>query len=263
MRAPWLKFAAAPGALAPRALQNGRDPRTLGEAWRWCRSYRFPEDVCEYAGAAGAALDPSAAAVAVYGCAQMVFAYRAFRRAGASDEPGREAALGRGFLLIFLWHASHFLAHEFKKPWAWFGSHYFYIFGFFQLARALNSTRAGARRLGAYLVGDGLITAWGGDYVGLVSGVTYGAHAIRGCRTGDAKTDRSVRRLILGLSVAAATLFGAVEILFCHRLGKLGAVGFGSAHLAVELFVVGASITFSRALENVVRGAGSGELAGA
>ena len=165
MRAPWLKFAAAPGALAPRALQNGRDPRTIGEAWRWCRSYRFPEDVCEYAGAAGAALDPSAAAVAVYGCAQMVFAYRAFRRARSSDEPGREAALGRGFLLIFLWHGSHFLAHEFKKPWAWFGSHYFYIFGFFQLARALNSTRAGARRLGAYLVGDGLITAWGGDYV--------------------------------------------------------------------------------------------------
>ena len=263
MRAPWLKFAAAPGALAPRALQHGRDPRTIGEAWRWCRSYRFPEDVCEYAGAAGAALDPSAAAVAVYGCAQMVFACRAFRRARASDEPGREAALGRGFLLIFLWHASHFLAHEFKKPWAWFGSHYFYIFGFFQLARALNSTRAGARRLGAYLVGDGLLTAWGGDYVGLVSGVTYGAHAIRGCRTGDAKTDRSVRRLILGLSVAAATLFGAVEILFCHRLGKLGAVGFGSAHLAVELFVVGASITFSRALESVVRGTDHGELAGA
>ena len=263
MRAPWLKFAAAPGALAPRALQKGRDPRTLGEAWRWCRSYRFPEDVCEYAGSVGAALDPSAAAVAVYGCAQMVFAYRAFRRAQASDEPGREAALGRGFLLIFLWHASHFLAHEFKKPWAWFGSHYFYIFGFFQLARALNSTRAGARRLGAYLVGDGLLTAWGGDYVGLVSGVTYGAHAIRGCQTGDAKTDRSVRRLILGLSVAAASLFGAVEILFCHRLGKLGAVGFGSAHLAVELFVVGASITFSRALESVVRGADHGELAGA
>ena len=263
MRAPWLKFAAAPGALAPRALQRGRDPRTLGEAWRWCRSYRFPEDVCEYAGAAGAALDPSAAAVAVYGCAQMVFACRAFRRARASDEPGREAALGRGFLLIFLWHASHFLAHEFKKPWAWFGSHYFYIFGFFQLARALNSTRAGARRLGAYLVGDGLLTAWGGDYVGLVSGVTYGAHAIRGCRTGDAKTDRSVRRLILGLSIAAASLFGAVEILFCHRLGKLGAVGFGSAHLAVELFVVCASITFSRALESVVRGTDHGELAGA
>ena len=263
MRAPWLKFAAAPGALAPRALQHGRDPRTLGEAWRWCRSYRFPEDVCEYAGSVGAALDPSAAAVAVYGCAQMVFAYRAFRRARASDEPGREAALGRGFLLIFLWHASHFLAHEFKKPWAWFGSHYFYIFGFFQLARALNSTRAGARRLGAYLVGDGLITAWGGDYVGLVSGVTYGAHAIRGCQTGDAKTDRSVRRLILGLSIAAASLFGAVEILFCHRLGKLGAVGFGSAHLAVELFVVGASITFSRALESVVRGTDHGELAGA
>ena len=263
MRAPWLKFAAAPGALAPRALQKGRDPRTLGEAWRWCRSYRFPEDVCEYAGAAGAALDPSAAAVAVYGCAQMVFAYRAFRRAQASDEPGREAALGRGFLLIFLWHASHFLAHEFKKPWAWFGSHYFYIFGFFQLARALNSTRAGARRLGAYLVGDGLLTAWGGDYIGLVSGVTYGAHAIRGCQTGDAKTDRSVRRLILGLSIAAASLFGAVEILFCHRLGKLGAVGFGSAHLAVELFVVGASITFSRALESVVRGTDHGELAGA
>ena len=263
MRAPWLKFAAAPGALAPRALQRGRDPRTLGEAWRWCRSYRFPEDVCEYAGAAGAALDPSAAAVAVYGCAQMVFAYRAFRRARASDEPGREAALGRGFLLIFLWHGSHFLAHEFKKPWAWFGSHYFYIFGFFQLARALNSTRAGVRRMGAYLVGDGLLTAWGGDYVGLVSGVTYGAHAIRGCQTGDAKTDRSVRRLILGLSIAAASLFGAVEILFCHRLGKLGAVGFGSAHLAVELFVVAASITFSRALENVVRGSGSGELAGA
>ena len=263
MRAPWLKFAAAPGALAPRALQKGRDPRTLGEAWRWCRSYRFPEDVCEYAGSVGAALDPSAAAVAVYGCAQMVFAYRAFRRAQASDEPGREAALGRGFLLIFLWHASHFLAHEFKKPWAWFGSHYFYIFGFFQLARALNSTRAGARRLGAYLVGDGLLTAWGGDYVGLVSGVTYGAHAIRGCQTGDAKTDRSVRRLILGLSIAAASLFGAVEILFCHRLGKLGAVGFGSAHLAVELFVVGASITFSRALENVVRGTDHGELAGA
>ena len=99
--------------------------------------------------------------------------------------------------------------------------------------------------------------------MGLVSGVTYGAHAIRGCQTGDAKTDRSVRRLILGLSIAAASLFGAVEILFCHRLGKLGAVGFGSAHLAVELFVVGASITFSRALENVVRGTEHSELAGA
>ena len=96
-----------------------------------------------------------------------------------------------------------------------------------------------------------------------MSGVTYGAHAIRGCQTGDAKTDRSVRRLILGLSVAAASLFGAVEIMFCHRLGKLGAVGFGSAHLAVELFVVGASITFSRALESVVRGGGHSELAGA
>ena len=97
-----------------------------------------------------------------------------------------------------------------------------------------------------------------------MSGVTYGAHAIRGCQTGGAKTDRSVRRLILGLSIAAASLFGAVEILFCHRLGKLGAVGFGSAHLAVELFVVGASITFSRALENVVRLGSSGEqLAGA
>ena len=163
MRAPWQKFAAAPGALAPRALQGGRDPRTLGEAarraarralaarmlepvisqrsdssesistsprlgrsgaasapvaasswprrqrdsrvlaaaapprpvvlsrsdrvgvvsrardrataedvsatpqaWRWCRAYRFPEDVCEYAGGhAEAALDPSAAAVLV------------------------------------------------------------------------------------------------------------------------------------------------------------------------------------------------------
>ena len=122
MRAPWLKFAAAPGALAPRALQHGRDPRTLGEAWRWCKSYRFPEDVCEYAGAAGAALDPSAAAVAVYGCAQMVFAARAFQRSRSayrtddSSTAEREAALGRGFLLIFLWHASHFLAHEFKKP---------------------------------------------------------------------------------------------------------------------------------------------------
>ena len=89
----------AGSAGAASAATGGRDPRTLGEAWRWCRSYRFPEDVCEYAGAAGAALDPSAAAVAVYGCAQMVFAYRAFRRARASDEPGREAALGRGFLL--------------------------------------------------------------------------------------------------------------------------------------------------------------------
>ena len=34
MRAPWQKFAAAPGALAPRALQGGRDPRSLGEAAR-------------------------------------------------------------------------------------------------------------------------------------------------------------------------------------------------------------------------------------
>ena len=198
MRAPWLKFAAAPGALAPRALQRGRDPRTLGEAWRWCRSYRFPEDVCEYAGAAGAALDPSAAAVAVYGCAQMVFAYRAFRRARASDEPGREAALGRGFLLIFLWHGSHFLAHEFKKPWAWFGSHYFYIFGFFQLARALNSTRAGARRLGAYLVGDGLITAWGGDYVLRGAQINLTAPSWTDSpvdlRTGRSRVGRHVRR---------------------------------------------------------------------
>ena len=46
-------------------------------------------------------------------------------------------------------------------------------------------------------------------------------------------------------------------------LEELGAVGFGSAHLAVELFVVGASITFSRALESVVRGGGHSELAGA
>jgi len=85
-----------------------------------------------------------------------------------------------------------------------------------------------------------------------VSGVTYGAHAIRGCRTGDAKTDRSVRRLILGLSVAAATLFGAVEILFCHRLSGLR-FGSGSAHLAVEAFVVVATVAFSRAAERVVR----------
>ena len=71
MRAPWEKFAASADALAPRALQGGADPTTLGEAWRWAKSYRFPEDVCEYAGgdaaaAVGAALDPSAAAVLVY-----------------------------------------------------------------------------------------------------------------------------------------------------------------------------------------------------
>ena len=203
MRAPWLKFAAAAGALAPRALQRGRDPRTLGEAWRWCKSYRFPEDVCEYAGA-GLGLDPSAAAVAVYGCAQMVFAARAFQRsrsAHCTDDTStaeREAALGRGFLLIFLWHGSHFLAHEFKKPWAWFGSHYFYIFGFFQLARALNSTRAGARRLGAYLVGDGLITAWGGDYVLRGAQINLTAPSWTDSpvdlRTGRSRVGRHVRR---------------------------------------------------------------------
>ena len=107
------------------------------------------------------------------------------------------------------------------------------------------------------------MTAWGGDYVGPVSGVTCGAHAIR--RLPDGRRENGPVRAAVdsGLSIAAASLFGAVEILFCHRLGKLGAVGFGSAHLAVELVVVGASITFSRALENVVRGTGHSELAGA
>ena len=132
-----------------------------------------------------------------------------------------------------------------------------------QLARSLASRRAGAGRLAAYLIGDGFATAWGGDYVGLCSGVAFGAHAIRGCDTGDAATDRAVRRVILALSVCAAGLFGLVEILFCHRLTALGARGFGSAHLAVEMFVVVASVTFSRAVEKVVvrRGGGGGEVA--
>ncbi|KAH8068781.1 hypothetical protein JL721_6348 [Aureococcus anophagefferens] len=137
MRAPWEKFAASADALAPRALQGGADPTTLGEAWRWAKSYRFPEDVC-------------------------------------------------------------------------------------------------------------------GDYVGLVSGVAYGAHAIRGCDTGDARTDRRVRRLITCLSVASASLFGLVEILFCHRLQRVRG-GFGSAHLFIEAFVIFASISFSRVAETVVR----------
>ena len=121
-----------------------------------------------------------------------------------------------------------------------------------QLAAALNSRRAGASRFGAYVVGDGVLTAWGGDYVGLVSGVAYGAHAIRGCDTGDARTDRRVRRLITFLSVASASLFGLVEILFCHRLQRVRG-GFGSAHLFIEAFVIFASISFSRAAETVVR----------
>ena len=87
-----------------------------------------------------------------------------------------------------------------------------------QLSAALRSRRAGGGRLAAYLAADGLLTGVGGDYVGLVSGVAYGAHAIRGVNSGDAATDRRVRALILGLSVTAASLFGVVEILFCHRL---------------------------------------------
>lgn len=263
MRAPWRKFAAASNALAPRALQNGRDPATLGEAWTWIRAYRFPEDVCEYgghAGAAAAALDPSAIAVLAYSLAQAVFVFRAVgrcRSAGADKNPttaSREAALARGFGFVLAWHCSHFLAHEFKRPWSWFGSHYFYVLGMWQLAKALNSKRASGRRLLAYIGGDALLTSWGGDYVGLVSGVAYGAHAIAGCDTGDESTDRSVRRLIRFLSVASASLFGLVEICFCHRLStsKKG-LGFGSAHLAVELFVVFATIAFSRATERVVR----------
>ena len=86
-----------------------------------------------------------------------------------------------------------------------------------------------------------------------MSGVTYGAHAIRGCRTGDAKTDRSVRRLILGLSIAAASLFGAVEILFCHRLGKLGAV-VGTQVLPV-LLDLGLSYVLGACLVTCVAGA--------
>ena len=88
--------------------------------------------------------------------------------------------------------------------------------------------------------------------MGLVSGVAYGAHAIRGCDTGDARTDRRVRRLITCLSVASASLFGLVEILFCHRLQRVRG-GFGSAHLFIEAFVIFASISFSRAAETVVR----------
>lgn len=269
MRAPWEKFAASADALAPRALQGGADPTTLGEAWRWAKSYRFPEDVCEYAGgdaaaAVGAALDPSAAAVLVYTVAQLVFVLRAVSRvrahangaaaarAAGAGAPRREAALARGFGCLLAWHASHFLAHEFKTPFAWFGSHYFYVLGMWQLAAALNSRRAGASRFGAYVVGDGVLTAWGGDYIGLVSGVAYGAHAIRGCDTGDARTDRRVRRLITFLSVASASLFGLVEILFCHRLQRVRG-GFGSAHLFIEAFVIFASISFSRAAETVVR----------
>ena len=267
MRAPWEKLTGAGSALAPRALQCGRDPASVGEAWRWVRSYRFPEDVCEYAGgseaaaAVGAALDPSATAVLVYTAAQLIFVARAllrFRAAGRDGRaaiPGarrRELALARGFGSLLAWHVSHFLAHEFKKPWAWFGSHYFYVLGLWQLSVALDSRRSGAGRLGAYLAGDAALTAWGGDYVGLVSGVAYGAHAVRGCETGDRATDAAVRRLILALSVASATLFGLVEILFCHRLQTIRG-GFGSAHLAIEFFVIFASITFSRATEKVVR----------
>ena len=125
---------------------RGRSARRGGGAGR----IASPRTSVNTQGAAGAALDPSAAAVAVYGCAQMVFAYRAFRRARASDEPGREAALGRGFLLIFLWHASHFLAHEFKKPWAWFGlALLLYLRTFPAGARAELDARRGAapRRL--------------------------------------------------------------------------------------------------------------------
>ena len=207
MRAPWEKFAASADALAPRALQGGADPTTLGEAWRWAKSYRFPEDVCEYAGgdaaaAVGAALDPSAAAVLVYTVAQLVFVLRAVSRvrahangaaaarAAGAGAPRCEAALARGFGCLLAWHASHFLAHEFKAasvtpfdreneakmvtgalgrfktPFAWFGSHYFYVLGMWQLAAALNSRRAGASRFGAYVVGDGVLTSWGGDYQG-------------------------------------------------------------------------------------------------
>ena len=79
----------------------------------------------------------------------------------------------------------------------------------------------------------------------------YGAHAIRGCATGDAATDAAVRRLIAVLSVCSATLFGLVEIVFCHRLHRLSR--FGSAHLAIEAFVVVATVAFSRAAERVVR----------
>ena len=90
------------------------------------------------------------------------------------------------------------------------------------------------------------MTAVGGDYVGLVSGVAYGANAIAGCDTGDERTDRNVRRLILFLSVASASLFGLVEILFCHRLQRVK-YGFGSAHLAIEFFVIYASVALRAA----------------
>ena len=109
MRAPWEKFAASADALAPRALQGGADTTTLGEAWRWAKSYRFPEDVCEYAGgdaaaAVGAALDPSAAAVLVYTVAQLVFVLRAVSRVRAhatrwSRRRNRRTAVGAPTLL--------------------------------------------------------------------------------------------------------------------------------------------------------------------
>ena len=89
---------ASPARGAPAAVQmrtsviggNWKiNPTTLGEAWRWAKSYRFPEDVCEYAGgdaaaAVVAALDPSAAAVLVYTVAQLVFVLRAVSRVRAA-----------------------------------------------------------------------------------------------------------------------------------------------------------------------------------
>ena len=222
----------------------------------------------------------------MYGCAQMVFAYRAFRRARASDEPGREAALGRGFLLIFLWHASHFLAHEFKKPWAWFGSHYFYIFGFFQLARAreLDARRDATRRDVTRLPSTNWarLTAWGARRAYAYRGRRPPSTDVGRRRTGRTSVGRHVRRAraIRGLpdgrredgpvraavdsrrpSIAAASLFGAVEILFCHRLGKLGAT------TSVGASGRGSSSSARRsapwALEGGRSGSGPSELAGA
>ena len=141
MRAPWLKFAAAPGALAPRALQRGRDPRTLGEAWRWCRSIGFQRTS---ANTQGQRVLRSIRRPRRWPCMAVHrwSSHIALRRARRATSGPRGCVGTRIFADIPLARGSLSCSRELaSRGVVWLAA--LYIFGFFQLARALNSTRPG------------------------------------------------------------------------------------------------------------------------
>jgi len=218
---------------------HDRDPVWLREIWARTIEYQFPADVCEYAHGTKdeLTLDSSALAVLVYTTGQAFFLVWAVSQ--------RRQSLAQAFLAITLWHVSHFCAHEFKQPWTWFGSHYFYIIGMWRLAVSVRSCRASGKFLAAWLALDFVVGRTLGDYFGLVSGVMFGAISVTGADTGSARMDRVVQLSIIVLSISAAGIFFAVEILFCERLRGQIAQYASSAHLLVELFVTFASLFFS------------------